>query len=242
MTEKKRILPVLIIAALALFVLVFCAGCDKKAKGRTASLTEMEAQDGEVSRKRIDELKKNIQAARKDLDRSVSAGVNLGDYYRSLGLEYMALEMYGLALESFQAAMEIYPTSPVLFYYAGVCAGQTAKSQMDPQEHQNYLLLAEEYYKRALASNPAYGDAAYALGVLYQFELNQPREAESVLNNLLVYQPDNLSALFLMAGVKVTLGNREEAVAYYEKIAAVSKDEETKNTALANRDILLGRN
>lgn len=233
--DKKRFCLLLaIVVCLCLF-----SGCDRKLKGRISSLSTMEAQDGEVSRQRINELKKSIAEYQKNLDQALSAAVNLGDFHRSLGLEYMGLEMYQLALESFQAAMEIYPTSPALYYYAGLCAGQVYRGRINGAESEQYLSMAEQYYLRALGFNPGYADAAYALAVIYQLEMDRPQEAEGLLETVLALQPENINALFLFAGVKVKLGKIEEAVSYYEKIASVTKDAAARNLALQNRDELL---
>jgi tetratricopeptide (TPR) repeat protein len=194
---------------------------------------------GEVTARRVQEIKKALAQAEEELERSLQAAVKTADYYRSLALAYMAQEMFPLALEALKSALEFYPTSPSLHYFAGVCSAQMARGRIDPAERARLWTEAEYYYRLALTFKPQYGEAAYALGVLYHFELGRSADAETQLAALLGYQDDNPAALFLMAQVKVSLGKPEEALGCYDRILAVSQDETVRQNALANRDRLL---
>ena len=217
------------------------SGCDKGLRGRVTALSNMEAQDGEVSKKRIEEIQKSIREYQDNLKKAVSSAKKLGDFYRSLGLEYMGLEMYGLALENFQEAMDYHSNSAGLYFYAAICSGQLSRNSITASERNAYLEMAEQYYLVALRINPKYNDAIYALAIIYQYEMDRFFEAEELMETLLLSQPDNINALFVMAACKTSLLKIEEAVACYEKIALQSRDESVKARAMQNRDELLGR-
>ena len=240
--KRNRIMQILA-AVLIMLSLSLFTGCDKNLKARLNLLSYLERQKGgseELSQEKIDELKKSIQACREELDRTLKLGKDLGNYYRLLALEYMDLEMYGLALDAFTQAIAIYPADTGLFYHGGICAGQMSRRQTSEAERQKFLLLAEKYYRTALNLNPRYWEADYALAVLYQFEMDRPADAEPLLENLLSIRPDNIDALFLMAGVQVSLGNRSRAIEYYETIASLTEDASVKDKALENRNLLMG--
>jgi tetratricopeptide (TPR) repeat protein len=156
-----------------------------------------------------------------------------------LAVRYIDAEMYELALESLEKAIRIYPENKILFYFAGVSAGRTAKSRMDEAEKRRLLVLAEKYYRRALDLDAQYVEALYGLSVLYVFEMDKVMEAEPLLNRILEIRPNHYDAMFLLARVYVTTGRVEDAVELYDKIGEESGSKTMRQKARENKQQLL---
>ena len=226
------------------FLFSLITGCQADTKARVRRMLTWEARDGggELPQERIEKLKETLAFYREELDQKVKAGMEVGVYYRSLGLEYMTLEMYGLALDSFKEALLYFPVKHSLAYHAGVCAAQLAKAAVEPSLREEYLSLAEQYYLRSRQLDPGDGDVAYALAVLYYFEMNRPSEAEGLLESLLAEAPENHRAGLLLGSVQASQGRVDQAILSYEAVVEGSKDKELRDAAMRNRDILVGSN
>lgn len=231
-----------ILFLLSCFFLPLAIACGDGSKAKLRRMMTWEARDGggELPEERIEEIKKAIDFYQEELDRKVKAGMQLGVYYRSLGLEYMTQEMYGLALDNFTEALLYFPASPTLAYHAGVCAAQMAKAAMAPPKRGEYLSLAERYYLRSRQLDPGEGEAAYALSILYYFEMDRPLDAETLLEALVAEAPDNYRAGFLLGSVQASLGKVDQAILSYEAVTAGSEDQELREAAMRNRDLLMG--
>lgn len=238
MTRKINVLLPIFLTLLMLFF----SGCTRENKERLERMLTWEARDSgnEVPEERIAEIRKALEEYQEELDRKVKAGMEVGVYYRTLGTEYMNLEMYGLALEAFKEALFYLPASPSLHYQAGICAAQMAKASVDGDETAGYLRQAEAYYRRALELSPRDWDAAYALGVLYYFELENPLAAEEVLAPIAAGSPDNFRARMLLGTVQAALGDIDRAIQSYEAVAEGSEDPVLVEGAMKNRAVLLG--
>jgi len=237
----KRTINVLLPIFLTLLVL-FSTGCTRENKERLERMLTWEARDSgnKVPEERIAEIRKALAEYQEELDRKVKAGMEMGVYYRALGTEYMNLEMYGLGLEAFKEALFYLPASSSLHYQAGICAAQMAKAVVNEGETAGYLRQAEAYYRRALELSPRDWDVAYALGVLYYFEMEDPLAAEKVLNPIAAGNPDNYRARMLLGTVQAALGDIDRAVASYEAVAEGSGDPGLAEAAMKNRAVLLG--
>lgn len=230
----------LLVAVTVLSFLIVTVSCSNRDEKILKSLkTTEDAGSGEISRQRINELKKGIKEYKKEVERTVKAGTGIGVYYRLVGLEYMKLKMYGQAFENFRKAIEFYPENEVLFYYSGVCLARSAKSVMDKDEQRRLMQKAAVYYRRAVELNPEYKDAYYALSVVYLFELDKPLEALDSVEKLLSLGPENIDALFLKARAKAVIGNIREAVDTCNKIIKISKDNKSAAKAREFRDALM---
>jgi tetratricopeptide (TPR) repeat protein len=237
----ERKIYVLLPIFLTLLVLLF-SGCTRENKERLERMLTWEARDAKnaVPEERIAEIREALEEYQEELDRKVKAGMEVGIYYRTLGTEYMNLEMYGLALEAFKEALFYLPASGSLHYQAGICAGQMAKATVDGAETAEFLRQAEAYYRRALELSPRDWDAAYALGVLYYFELENPLEAEKVLAPIASENPENYRARMLLGTVQAALGDVDRAIQSYEAVAEGSEDPSLAEAAMKNRAVLLG--
>ncbi|RKX91375.1 MAG: hypothetical protein DRP59_07925 [Spirochaetes bacterium] len=230
------------LAAVSILVLLGAFVSCSKGDGKTLkSLKSTESADGstEVSKKRIAELEKGIKEYKEEADRTVKAGVEIGIYYRLVGLEYMKLKMYGKAYDNFQKAIEYYPENEVLFYYSGVSLARSAKSVLEDDERRRLMQKAVVYYQRAIELNGRYEDVYYALSVLYMFELNRPLDALKAIKKLLNFDPGNIDALFIKARADAVTGNIRDAVDTYNKIIKISKDEKATLKAREFRDALM---
>ena len=218
----------------------FFMSCSRKESTLLKDLEKTENISGKSSRERIASIKKGLDRYQKEAERTVKASAEIGIYYRMLGLEYMRLKMYAEALESFKKAIHYYPENPVLFYYAGVCAGKTAQSKIKKDEKMKLFTEAAAYYKRAAAINTDYTAALFAQAVLDVFEFSRPYDAVPLLERIIKKEPSNTNALFLLARADVMLGKNRDAVDLYNKIVDGSGSEKAKNDARTLRDSLLG--
>ncbi len=189
---------------------------------------------------RIEEIEAAIERFRDIVDAKVEASRNLGVYYKMLASEYIKRQMFGLAVDALDEAIAIQPENPSLFYNAGVSAARFAKSQGTEAETLGWLTRAEAYYRRCIELDRRHGDAYYGLAVLYEFELNRSAEARALLEELVAFEPDNYSALGLLARIYVAEGRVPDALNIYEDIVANSKDPELRRQAAENRRRLLG--
>lgn len=238
--QRPKTVPFLLLLCL---LLPLTAGCSDDTRQRVQRMVTWEARDlgEELPEERIKEIRKSIEYYEEELNRKVKAGMELGVFYRSLGLEYMALEMYGLALESFREAIIYFPAQHTLAYHAGVCAAQLSKTVLETSEREEYLSLAERYYLRSRQLEPGDDEVAYALAVLYYFEMKRPFDAEDLLERLLAKDPGNHRAGLLLGGVQASLGNIDQAILSYEAVVAGSEDPDLREAAMRNRDTLMGQ-
>jgi cytochrome c-type biogenesis protein CcmH/NrfG len=204
-------------------------------------LVEMEGRgDREVSMQRVEELEREIRGFRKEVERTVDASGQLAVYYKMLAVEYMRGAMYGPAYDALQQAIAIQPENPILFYYSAVCAARMSKAQVIREDRESWLERSEALYRRAIARDPGYAAALYGLSVLYVFELDRPEEAEDLLERLLVVESKEIDGRFLLARVYYSLGKLENAIELYRQIESLSKVEQTREQALADRKRIEG--
>ncbi|TVQ39983.1 MAG: hypothetical protein EA384_05275 [Spirochaetaceae bacterium] len=232
---QSIVTPALVAVALSLLL----AACQRQDDSMLRELTTLESPEygsEGVSDQRIRELQQAIREFEEIVERRVEASEQLGVYHRMLAVEYIRRSMYGLALDHLQQAIEIEPENPVLFYWAGVAAGRFSKAMAGRDERDRYLERAEFYYRRAIALNPRYAGAYYALAVLYVFELERPAEAEPLLEEVLRRQSRNVQAMALLAHVYAATGRLDQAARMYGEVAETTDDEAIRREAIRNRD------
>ncbi len=224
--------------AAGLAVLLAMLGCVRRQDFYLESLKKTEAGRGGPadarSERRIAELEAGIRRYRQEVDRKVRASDQLGVYYRMLAVRYMELGMFQQAYGALEEAREIYPENPVLFYYAGVCAGRLSLAQAEPGERRQWLERAERHYRRALELDPLHSETLYALAVLYVYELERPREAEELLVRLLEREKKNADALFLLGNVYYGAGRLEEALSLFRRLEGLGLPEDRRRQAAEN--------
>ncbi len=193
----------------------------------------------------IEELRDAISRYQERVADIQLANSQIGIWYKILGTRYLDNKMYGEALKCFQKALEYYPDNQNLYYYVGVCAGYVSHAALDfdgtgsAEIKYNYLKLAEEAYKRAIAIDDRYVRALYGLGVLYVFELDEPQKAISPLEKLLKIDTKNIDAMFVLARAYYSNNEFDKSADMYDKIIAATKSNETRTVAEENKKQVL---
>ncbi|MBQ0050525.1 MAG: tetratricopeptide repeat protein [Treponema sp.] len=228
-------------AGVCLAVLTLC-GCTKSNK----TIQRMQKlEEGVKSPTTEVELKDAIARYQNRVADIQLADAQTGIWYKMLAVRYLDAKMYGEALKNFQMAIQFYPTNQNLYYYVGLCAGYMAKTSLDynatgtSTEKYNYYKLSEDAYLRAIEYEPKYGRALYALGILYVFELDQCEKAIPHLEKLLSFDTKNIDAMFVLARAYYVEGKYDNAASLYDKITSITKNEQKKQEALANKKIVL---
>ncbi len=230
-----------IVAVIVMIVIVLC-GCTKSNK---SIIRAQRMEEGVGSPTTEAELKEAIKKYQTRVNDIQLANSQVGIWYKLLAIRYLDAKMYGEALKTFQTAIQYYPANQNLYYYVGVCAGYMAEASLDynatgtTTEKFNYLKLAESAYLRAIELEPKYGRALYGLGVLYVFELNQCDKAVPYLEQLLSFDTRNTDAMFVLARAYYVTAEYDKAVALYDKIISLTKSEEKKAEAEANKKTVL---
>ncbi|HNQ96913.1 MAG TPA: tetratricopeptide repeat protein [Treponemataceae bacterium] len=195
----------------------------------------------------IEELEDAIKKYQHRIEDVLNADIRIGMWYKILATRYLDNGMHAKALENFQTAIQYYPTNQNLYYYVGVCAGYMAKSALDfeatgtSSKSSNYYQLAESAYVRAIELEPRYVRALYGLSVLYVFELDRPADAIPHLQLVAEIETRNTDVRFILARAMYMTGDIEGAVAAYDSILSISRDEKTKETARQNKAEVLQR-
>jgi len=225
-------------------LLVSLASCGPSAK----YVRRMQAlEEGVDSPTTIEELNDAIGKLHGRIEDVLNADVRIGIWYKILGTRYLDNGMYKKALETFRTAIEYYPTNQNLYYYVGVCAGYVAKASLDFEAtgdeltRRRYFDLAESSYRRALELEPGYARSLYGLAVLYVFELNRPAEAIPYLERLLEIEKRHLDGMFVLARAYYSVGEYDAAVALYDRVLSISKDEKRRKEAEENKKTVLDR-
>lgn len=236
----KRLIFVVILVTLTAFMLSSCNETRKKTLARLLKTESGDYENEKISKERIEELEEGIKEYFDDVERVVKANAEIGIYYRMIALEYIDLEMYHYALENLEKALKYYPTHSVLSFYAGLSIANIARAEVKDSKRLSLLYEAENYYITAIRIRKGYANAIYALSVLYMFDLNRPGEAGPLLEEILLRDPKNWEAKTLYARFKVVSGDIDAAIELYNEISTDAWDDEMKEQAGRNRDLLLG--
>ena len=190
--------------------------------------------------KSIEELEADLKRFESIIREKVEAAEGAVTLYKLLAEQYSELGMYDLALEQYEELLRIEPNNHVVLNSAGIAAGQTALSRPTVEEKQQYLERAQRYYERSIEIDPTYRDPYFGLGVLHLFEFEDIDAAKSLLNKAFALFPDDTRMLFLLARIAVLEERINDALEIYDRIVEKSELESEKNSALANREALLG--
>ncbi len=221
----------------------FVLGRKNSARQKIKHLEALEA--GVENPLTVEELEEAIAKNEARAEELLALQKQTGSWYKILAVKYIDGEMYGEALSALQKAVQYYPQNQNLFYYIGVSAGFMAKATLDfnadgkTTERDNYLLLAESGYKRAVDLEPDYFRAIYGLAVLYVLEMNQPAKAVPLLEKALTIEEKNTEAMMLLGHAYYMTYDYEAAVAMYDKVIAADTSKERKEAAAANKKAVL---
>ena len=218
---------------LLLLLLIIFFSCNKDEKALYSRLETTEY--SEITKEREAELKADIRKYKDILEENIETLRGIGSCTKSLGKLYLENKMYFLALEQFKESMKIYPENPILFYYAGVCSAKSSKLVIEDTEKYEYISDSVEYYKKAIELDNKFTKALYALSIIYLFELDRPKEAALLLNNIMGYESSNYEAMFLLANAYIRIGRIDDASDIYEKIIKSSGNRIYTEKAESNR-------
>ena len=107
------------------------------------------------------------------------------------------------------------------------------------QEKYNYLKLAESAYLRAIELEDRYVRALYGLGVLYVFEFDECGKAIPYLEKARSIETKNTDIMFVLARAYYVQGEYDKAVDLYDNIISITKSDQKKKEAEANKKIVL---
>ena len=240
---NKRNLIFVCIFICCIVLSYFVLGRKNSARQKIKNLEALEA--GVENPLTVEELEEAIAKNEARAEELLSLQEQTGNWYKILAVKYIDGEMYGEALSALQKAVQYYPQNQNLFYYIGVSAGFMAKATLDfnadgkTTERDNYLLLAESGYKRAVELEPDYFKAIYGLAVLYVLEMNQPAKAVPLLEKALKIEEKNTEAMMLLGHAYYMTYDYEAAVVMYDKVIAAGTSKVRKEAAAANKKAVL---
>ena len=201
---------------------------------------------GGVSAESVEKIKSAIATYEKRIERHVRDAASTSTYWKLLAVRLQDRGLHGEALEALERAVYYSPADPSLHYYTGVSAGVMAKSVhvypgSDNSERNRYFALAEEAYLRAIELDSRYQRPRYGLSVLYVFELDRPEDAIPHLEQCLEISRNDVDVMFVLARANYMLKNYREAVALYDRIINLTKDDQKKLDAQNNRQMIMGQ-
>jgi tetratricopeptide (TPR) repeat protein len=235
------VIGVLLFVAIAgtLFGLMIHHDNDKE---RTALAKEVARYGPRNSPQTIDDLKKALAAYEKMIDLHVQDAAQAGVYWQILGTRFREKEMYLDASDAFEHAIQYTPDDASLHYLLGLCAGNAAKSLYDTYnrtgQQSKLNKSAENAFLRAIELEPDYVQARYALATLYAFNMNEPQNAITQLATYLQEKTDDADAMFLMGREYYALGQKQQAISWYQKGIQSTTDEASIAEAQKNIDTI----
>ena len=114
-----------------------------------------------------------------------------------------------------------YPNNAAANYYYAVSLRRMSNGRLDPENEKN----AENLLERSVKINPAFADAHFELGLLYEDEKQDAkaiREYSTVIN----LEPGRSKFHYRLAGVYQRDGNSQLAAAEYRKFQVLKKQED----------------
>lgn len=231
------------ITAFALIIFAFFGAFIYKRNVAREDFAERIISEG--STENIEKLKADIAAYDKRIERHVRDAASTATYWKLLAVRLQDRGLHGEALEALERAIYYSPADPALQYYTGVSAGALAKSVhvfpgRDSGERAFFFALAEDSYLRAIELDSRYQRPRYGLSVLYVFELDRPEEAIPHLERCLEISRNDVDVMFVLARAHYMLKNYREAIALYDRIIGLTKDEQKRTDAQNNRQMAMG--
>jgi tetratricopeptide (TPR) repeat protein len=220
-------------------LLLLLGSCEEQ-DNRLSRLIQMEDPDTPPGPERIAQLENVVDEYEDAVSDQVQLISRQADAMKFLAQAYLQQQLYGPALETLQEVLVIQPQNQTLHQLAGAAAGFVGKSQPDGATQTEYYRIAEYHYERAIALDPRFINARYGLAVLYVFELNEPIKALPHLDAVLGINDTHVPSLFVLARAHVQLGDIDEAINAYDRIIQGAADEQDRERARRNRQLLLG--
>lgn len=224
-----------LIFALTFILMAVLISCNNKEFLRRMQ----ENEEGVHNPNTIEELKSAILKYEKRVEDIMIAENRIAIWYKMLGARYAQDKMYKKALDCFIKSLEYYPNNHNLYYQAGLCAANLGKNYLavsdDTTKTQKYYYdFAERAYTIALSLQSNYTKAAYALGVLYVHELQEPEKAIKVLLPVVNRESKNYDVLFVLGSAYYLNKDFDEAINTFKFIVQNSNDENVITSAKEN--------
>ena len=193
----------------------------------------------------IENLREAIAIYESQIEFNVRTGAQTGVYWKILAIRLADRNMHRDALEALDRAIYYNTGDPTLFYLTGDYASVVAAAVMGfsgdaAAEKEHLINLAENGYLRAIQLDETYMNPRLGLGVLYTFDLNRPADAIPHLELVIRSSPSNVQAMFVLARAYYMTENFFPAIELYDRIIAVSRDQNVQAEAQNNKEIIMG--
>ncbi|MDR0502871.1 MAG: tetratricopeptide repeat protein [Treponema sp.] len=231
----------LIIAVSSLIYFMYRSGSTKTNRDLAKRISELSPRGGPPET--IEGLRKAIALYEDQIERNVREGAQTGAYWKILAIRLADRGMHRDALDAFERAIFYNADDAAIYNLTAVSAATVAKSIVGfsanaESERERFYKLAENSYLRALQIDETYARPMYGIAVLYAFELERPAEAVKYLERYLKIQTNDIQALFVLARAYVMTGDYGMAIEQYDRIIARTKDQNIKNEAQNNKNII----
>jgi tetratricopeptide (TPR) repeat protein len=245
MKIKKEILTGLTVIAIILIGFIILINYQGN-KGRSDLASRIISLGNGGPPETIEGLKEAIAAYEKQIELYVKDAAQTGVYWKILATRLQEKGLHNEALEALEHALYYNPNDAVLHYLTGLSAAIVAKTHhnftgIDNPERDRLFALAEEAYLSSLKIDEKYLRPRYALGVLYVFEFDRPEDAIPLMEQYLNFSTNDADAMFVLARAYFVTGDMEKALALYDMIISITRDEDKKKEAQNNRQVVMGR-
>jgi tetratricopeptide (TPR) repeat protein len=242
---KGKIITLLAVVLVIVTAFIFLSQRQKdKARGEMAN--RIFSSGGTNSPATVEELKAAIAANEKKIESYVNDVAQTGIYWKILASRLQDRGLHGEALHALQNAAYYLPEDPSIQYNTGLSAGLMAKSShafpgSENVEREEYFSLAEKAFLRAIELDGRYLSPKYGLGVLYVFELDRAEDAIPHLLKYLEISRNDVDTMFVLARAYYVVKDYEAAIALYDRIIILTRDEQKRKDAQNNRQLIMGR-
>ena len=173
----------------------------------------------------VNDLNGDTQAAMGEYQKSVKLDQHQPLPHLRLGAYYARLGRLEEAVSQLKTAIKLQPNASQSHYLLALIYSSQKKYDSAAGEYEAILKLASD-------NNPTNVDIHAYLAQLY-YALHKNLQALQELNQILQFQPKNVSALYLLGSVYLDLNEREKSKAEFRKILALEPDHDGALNSLA---------
>jgi tetratricopeptide (TPR) repeat protein len=175
---------------------------------------------------------------------------DFSEAHNNLGASYLELGRYDEAIEPLERAIRLKPDNASACYALGASYGELGRHneavkalkkalRLKPDYADAYYNLGNSYfklglhneaveaYKHAIRIKPDYAEAYYNLGACYG-QLSRYDEATEAYKQVLRLKPNSTEAHYNLGGTYSSMGDRQSALAEYEILKALDKEQADK--------------
>ncbi|QFP42021.1 hypothetical protein F9Y90_02755 [Borrelia miyamotoi] len=199
-----------------LFLVISCGDESKEKTNLGLRIREIELAGGsslekiEVYEEFIDKEEQNILRIVNSIDKKTR-------FFSLIGLEFIKLGQYGSAIEYFNKALEQGPDNYLSHFYIGISSYNLAKGMQTRDKIEEYFILAENSFLKAIAVKDDFNEAIFALSNMYVYDLDKQLEAKGYLSRL-ESMGENCFEFFMLRGANYySLGDFDNALLFYNK-------------------------